>query len=267
MIGVAVGDIAGSRFEFSDCGTKDFELFNEECDFTDDTIMAVAVAEAIMNCGIKAPEEELHDAFIFSMRKYGKEYPHPTGGYGASFTRWLRIEDPKPYGSYGNGSAMRVAACGYAADSLSTAEKLARCSAEVTHNHPEGIKGAVCVAACIYLAKTGSSKEQIKSVVENRFYPLKENVEEIRKHYSFNESCQGTVPQAIQAFLESKNFEDAIRNAVYLGGDSDTLGAITGGIAEAYYGVPENIKKKARSYLTKDMLEVIDKFEKEYRKI
>ena len=264
MIGVAAGDIAGSRYEFSACGTKDFELFNKECGFTDDTIMAVAVAEAILNCGIKAPEEELRKAYISSMRKYGKEYPCPKGGYGAGFSVWLKSEDPEPYGSYGNGSAMRAAACGYAADSLSNAEKLARCSAEVTHNHPEGIKGAVCVAACIYLAKTGKSKEQIKAVVEKDFYRLKESVEEIRKHYSFNESCQGTVPQAIQAFLESKNFEDAIRNAVYLGGDSDTLGAITGGIAEAYYGVPENIKREARSYLTEDLLKVIDKFEKKY---
>jgi len=241
MLGAIIGDIVGSVYEWNNIKTKDFPFFNQRGFFTDDTIMTIAVAEAILDGGTP-------DNFADALKKYGKLYPE--ADYGSGFSRWLFSDTREPYNSWGNGSAMRVAPCGWFAGSLEEAESLAETSAAVTHNHPEGIKGAQATAAAIYLARTGNGKIEIKKYVETRYgYDLNRQLDMIRPTYAFNESCQETVPEAITAFLESTSFEDAIRNAISLGGDSDTLAAITGGIAEAYYGVPQNMKEKALSYL------------------
>lgn len=232
MKGAIIGDIVGSRYEFNNIKTKKFPLFSEVCSFTDDTVMTVAVARALMTGG-KEPVA-FADALIGEMRELGRAYP--LAGYGSRFSAWLDMEVPRPYYSYGNGSAMRVSPCGFFADALEEALALAEVSAIVTHNHPEGIKGAKATAAAIFLARKGADKETIGEYICEHYYDLTESLDEIRPKYSFNESCQETVPQAIQAFLESTDFEDALRNAISLGGDSDTLAAITGGIAWAYYG-------------------------------
>lgn len=256
MIGAIVGDIVGSVYEWHNIKTKDFPLFRDDCFFTDDTVMTCAVAEALMNGGEK-------DDFIDAMKKFGRMYPN--AGYGGRFGAWLNGDSREPYNSWGNGSAMRVSPVGFFVepswDVTSTAcsvSTYAKRSAEVTHNHPEGIKGAQAVADSImfmrYWKQGGSDisarKDELRQFISEKYgYDLSKTLDEIRPTYSFNESCQDTVPQAITAFLESTGFEDAIRNAISLGGDSDTLAAITGGIAEAAYGVPEWIKKKAWSYL------------------
>ncbi|MDR2561505.1 MAG: ADP-ribosylglycohydrolase family protein [Holophagales bacterium] len=252
MIGAIIGDIVGSRFEFKNIKHKKFALFSDDCSFTDDTIMTLAVADALLNGGST-------DNFIDSMKKFGKLYPNPTGGYGPKFGSWLLSDDRKPYNSFGNGSAMRVSPCAWFAKSLEEAEELAEISAAVTHNHPEGIKGAKATAAAIYLARTRCGKPEIKEYVEKNYgYDLCRTLDEIRPGYTFNETCQETVPEAIIAFLESGNFDDAIRNAVSLGGDSDTLAAITGSIAEAYYGISGEMFKEATDYLCDDLLSVIN---------
>jgi len=230
MIGAIIGDIVGSVYEWNNIKTKEFPFFSERCFFTDDTVMTIAVAEALLNGGKP-------DDFIDAMKKFGRLYPK--AGYGGRFISWLLGDDREPYNSWGNGSAMRVAPCAWYANSIDEAEDLAMRSAEVTHNHPEGIKGAQATASAIYLARTDASKPEIKDYIENKFgYNLSRTIDEIRPVYKFNESCQETVPEAIIAFLESHGFEDAIRNAISLGGDSDTLAAITGSIAEAAYGIP-----------------------------
>ena len=230
MLGAIIGDIVGSVYEWNNIKTKDFPLFRKECFFTDDTIMTIAVADALLNGGTT-------DDFIDSMKKFGALYPD--AGYGGGFRKWLFSDNREPYNSWGNGSAMRVAPCGWFANSLEEAESLAEKSAAVTHNHPEGIKGAQATAAAIYLARTGTKKDKIREYVESKYsYDLSRTLDEIRPIYRFNETCQETVPEAIIAFLESHGFEDAIRNAISIGGDSDTLAAITGSIAEAAYGIP-----------------------------
>ena len=234
MYGAIIGDTVGSVYEFDNVKTKDFPLFSEYSSFTDDSVMTVAVAAALLRW--KKDGADLHSAMVEEMKEFGRLYPHPKGAYGGRFSQWLRSDDPRPYNSLGNGSAMRVSPCGLMAESLEEALELARVSAEVTHNHPEGIKGAQATAAAVYLARTGSSIPEIRAYISGNFYPLDRTLEEIRPDYGFNETCQGTVPEAITAFLESCSFEDAIRNAISLGGDSDTIGAITGAIAWAYYG-------------------------------
>lgn len=249
MIGAIIGDIVGSVYEWNNIKTKEFPLFRENCFFTDDTVMTVAVAEGLMNGSQR-------DDFIDAIKKYGRMYPD--AGYGGRFGAWLFSDSRKPYRSWGNGSAMRTAAVGWWLNSLEETRKMAALAASVTHDHPEGIKGAESAAAAIFLARTGHSKEEIKEYVEREFgYDLSRTLDEIRPSYRFNESCQETVPQAITAFLESTDFEDAIRNAISLGGDSDTLAAITGGIAEAAYGVPEWIKDKAWEYLDEPLRDVL----------
>ncbi len=235
LMGAVIGDVAGSRYEFDNIRSKDFRILEGDCEYTDDSIMTLAVAEALMES--RTSGKAFKDCVKAAMQRYGRAYPSPRGGYGGRFSAWLRAEDPTPYHSCGNGSAMRVSACGYAAESLEEALKLAAESAEVTHDHPEGVKGAQAVAAAIYLAGTGMrDKAAIRSYISERFYPLDGlQLDKIRESYRFSEICQDTVPQAIVAFLESKNYEDAIRNAISLGGDSDTLAAITGSIAWAYY--------------------------------
>ena len=249
MLGAIIGDIVGSVYEWNNIKTKDFPLFGEKCFFTDDTVMTIAVAEALL----KGATE---DDFVDSMKKFGRMYP--SAGYGARFKGWLNSEERQPYNSYGNGSAMRVAPCGWFADSLDEAESLAERSASVTHNHPEGIKGAQATAAAIYQARKGVEKDLIKEYIEKKYgYNLSRSLDDIRPGYRFDVSCQGTVPEATIAFLESNNFEDAIRNAISLGGDSDTLTAITGSIAEAYYGIPNAITTQTYQYLDDTLTAVL----------
>ena len=255
MLGAITGDIIGSIYEANNIKTKKFDLFTDKNRFTDDTVMTFAVAEALMNGGG-------HENFIRFMKRYGLLYPR--AGYGPTFVRWLASDTTEPYNSCGNGSAMRVSSCGWIAnldipieEGLKLTEDLAKKSAEVTHNHPEGIKGAQATAASIFFMRHGKSKnaikeykEKLKDYIKDRFeYDLDFTIDEIRPIYRFDVSCQGSVPPAIVSFLESENFEDAIRNAISIGGDSDTIGAITGSVAEAAYGIPEDIKEKAMSYL------------------
>lgn len=260
MYGGVLGDIIGSPFEF-DRGdkTKDFKLFSRRSHFTDDSVMTLAVCEALLKVGQDATVKEIEDAVITSMQSWGRRYPHE--GYGGYFRRWLTARHPEPYNSFGNGSAMRVSAAGWLYDSLEKTRVVAKATANITHNHPEGIKGAEATASAIFMARNGSSKEEIKKYIENEFhYDLNRTLDEIRPSYHMDETCQKTVPEAIIAFLEAKDFEDAIRNAVSLGGDTDTLGAITGSIAEAYYGIPEWLMTECRKRINKDMRVVLDDF-------
>jgi len=253
MLGAIIGDIVGSIYEWHNIKTKKFPLFGQNCEFTDDSIMTIAVAEGLMVGGKP-------DDFIDAMKRIGRMYP--SADYGGHFRRWLFSDDRKPYGSWGNGSAMRVSSVGWMFDSLEATESAAEVCAAVTHNHPEGIKGAQATASAIFLARNGKSKDEIRVYIESKYdYDLKRALDEIRSTYKFDESCQGTVPEAIIAFLESSGFEDAIRNAISLGGDSDTLAAITGSIAEAAYGVPEKIKAKARSLLDEPLLAVLNRWQ------
>lgn len=245
MLGAIIGDIVGSIYERNPIKTKNFEFWGAGCTFTDDTVMTLAVADAILEH--LREKEEFKETLVKKMQAFGRKYPF--AGYGKSFANWIYSECPEPYNSFGNGSAMRVSACAWLFGDLQSVIQCARQSAEVTHNHPEGIKGAEAVAAAVFLAKNKHSKEEIKKYIEDNYYPLNMKLNEIRQIYHFDVTCQGTVPQAIIAFLESESFEDAIRNAVSLGGDSDTLAAITGSIAEAYYGIPKDIQEKAMGYL------------------
>lgn len=260
MYGAILGDIIGSPFEF-DRGdkTKDFKLFSRRSHYTDDSVMTLAVCEALLKVGQDATVKEIEDAVISSMQSWGRRYPH--AGYGGYFRRWLTACHPEPYNSFGNGSAMRVSAAGWLYDSLEKTRTVAKATANVTHNHPEGIKGAEATASAIFMARNGSSKEEIKKCIENEFhYDLNRTLDEIRPSYHMDETCQKTVPEAIIAFLEAKDFEDAIRNAVSLGGDTDTLGAITGSIAEAYYRIPEWLMTECRKRINRDMRVVLDDF-------
>lgn len=260
MYGAILGDIIGSPFEF-DRGdkTKDFKLFSRRSHFTDDSVMTLAVCEALLKVGQDATVKEIEDAVITSMQSWGRRYPHE--GYGGYFRRWLTARHPQPYNSFGNGSAMRVSAAGWLYDSLEKTRVVAKATANVTHNHPEGIKGAEATASAIFMARNGSSKEEIKKYIENEFhYDLNRTLDEIRPNFHMDETCQKTVPEAIIAFLEARDFEDAIRNAVSLGGDTDTLGAITGSIAEAYFGISETLISECRNRINKDMRDVVDAF-------
>ena len=262
MYGAILGDIIGSPFEF-DRGdkTKEFDLFSKGCDFTDDSVMTIAVGEALLAVGPEATVKEIEEAVVTNMQDWGKRYPY--AGYGGRFRYWLRERNPKPYGSYGNGSAMRVSAVGWLYDSLERTREVARATANVTHNHPEGIKGAEATASAIYMARNESSKEEIKEYIEREFhYNLDRTLDEIRPGYHMDETCQRTVPEAIIAFLESKDFEDAIRNAVSLGGDTDTLGAITGSIAEAFYGISDVLIAECRSRIDEGLMtDILDEFD------
>ena len=262
MYGAILGDIIGSPFEF-DRGdkTKEFDLFTKGCDFTDDSVMTIAVGEALLAVGPEATVKEIEEAVVTNMQDWGKRYPY--AGYGGRFRYWLRESNPKPYGSYGNGSAMRVSAAGWLYDSLERTREVARATANVTHNHPEGIKGAEATASAIYMARNGSFKEEIKEYIEREFhYNLNRTLDEIRPGYHMDETCQKTVPEAIIAFLESKDFEAAIRNAVSLGGDTDTLGAITGSIAEAFYGIPAVLLAECRNRIDDGLMtDVLDEFD------
>ena len=250
MLGAIIGDIVGSRYEFANIHTTDFELFTPYNNFTDDTICTIAVADALLK------GKPFKDSLLYWCRKY----PSPMGAYGARFAQWVHSANPQPYHSFGNGSAMRVAPCGWLG-SLDEVLEAAQKSAACTHDHPEGIKGAQCVAHAIALARFGSSKEEIRQIATQTYgYDLSNSCEALRGSYSFDETCQGTVPQAFICFLESHDFESALRLAGSIGGDSDTLAAITGGIAEAYYGIPADIEAQALTYLPKEFREVVREF-------
>ena len=249
MTGAITGDIIGSRFEFNNHLSTDFELFTSECNFTDDTVCTIAVADALVK-GVS-----FRDSLLYWCQRY------PNRGYGGSFAAWLQSKNPQPYNSFGNGSAMRVSPCAWWSHNRKDVLKLAEQSAECTHNHPEGIKGAVCIADCIFHARIkGVSKGKIKAIAQEYGYDLDFTCDEIRQTNTFNETCQVTVPQAIVCFLESSDFESAIRLAVSIGGDSDTIAAITGSIAEAFYGIPEQMKIQALRYLPDEFVKVINDF-------
>lgn len=268
MLGAIIGDVVGSVYEWNNIKTKDFDLFKPNCFFTDDTVMTIAVAKALIVTREKQSKSlkkvSFKEELIQQMQAFGRRYPK--ADYGGMFAKWLVSDNPQPYNSFGNGSAMRVSPCGYIAVELDEALELAKASAEVTHNHPEGIKGAQATASAIFLARYGKSKEKIREYIEENFYTLDRTIDEIRPNYRFDETCQGTVPQAIQAFLESTDFEDAIRNAISLGGDSDTLAAITGSIAWAYYrkfGEPispdlQKIQETVYTYLPQEFIDIYE---------
>jgi ADP-ribosylglycohydrolase len=262
MLGAIAGDIIGSAYEGWPTKEYSFDLFQPRYTFTDDTVMTVAVADAIMN----------HRGYAESMRYWGRRYP--TRGYGLKFGMWLTDPRMKAYGSYGNGSAMRVSPVGWAFDTLEEVEAEAKKSAEVSHDHPEGIKGAQAVAVAVFMARKGSSRKEIRQFIAGRYgyadrskykFPVDMSVEDIRKDYFRDETCQLTVPPAIAAFAESTDYEDAVRKAVSLGGDSDTLGCITGSIAEAFYKkIPEDIEGEVRKRLDREILGVVERFGEGY---
>ena len=242
--GAILGDYIGSRFEYTENKSKDFELFHYNCSYTDDSIMTCAIWEACERIKKEGYEvyEQVEQYFTEAMQKWGRRYPYPKGGYGTSFGYWIFNDNPQPYNSFGNGSAMRVSAVGWLFDTLEEVEKFAEWSAKPTHSHPEGKKGAKVTAGCIFLARTGHSKKEIKTYIE-QYYKL-QPCDKVRPTYQFDVTCMGTLPVALEAFLESTSFEDAIRIAISMGGDADTIGAITGSIAEAFYGLPEEFQKK-----------------------
>ena len=259
MYGAILGDMVGCPFEF-DRGkkTKNFPLFSSSSEYTDDSIMTLAVAEAFLQSGSTDTDKQVKARLVERLQYWGNLYPY--AGYGCRFMDWLSARDPKPYNSFGNGSAMRVSAVGWLFDDLSTTLHMAQLSAEVTHNHPEGVKGAQATAAAIFLSRIGHSKEEIKAYIESTFgYDLSHTCDEIRPKYRHVESCQETVPEAITAFLEGESFEDVIRTAVSLGGDCDTLTCIAGSIAEGFYDVPEELKQECRDRLSEDLLEVLSR--------
>lgn len=245
IFGAIVGDIVGSRFEFDNIKSKDFELFHEACDFTDDSVMTLAVANALLKA--KSDFSDLSAQTIESMQSFGRSF---TGrGYGGHFKLWIYEKNPKPYHSFGNGAAMRVSPVAYVAKTLEQVKALSRAVTEATHNHPEGLKGAEAVALAIFMLRNKASIEEVKNYICKNYYDIHFSLDEIRATYQFNETCQETVPQAFQALFEAKNFEDAIRNAVSIGGDSDTLAAIAASMAQEAFGIPDDILKKAESYL------------------
>ncbi len=262
MLGAIIGDVIGSVYEFSSEKTKDFMLFAPGCRPTDDSIMTIAVGLACLDTDC-SDEDGFKNAVIDRMHELGKKYPN--AGYGGKFYSWIMHGFTQPYNSYGNGSAMRVSSVAWVAKTLEEAETFAKWSAEVTHNHPEGIKGAQAVAAAIFLARDGKSKDEIRAYIEDKYYNLDFTIDEIRPSYSFDVTCQGSVPQAIKCFLESEDFEDAIRNAVSLGGDGDTQAAIAGSIAEAFYGIPEELSEKIMEYLDDELQKNLINFRNQYQ--
>lgn len=254
MLGSIAGDIIGSVYEHHTIKTTEFPLFQDACIYTDDTVLTIATASSLLN----------DTPYAMSYKDFGRRYPGR--GYGDNFQTWLLSDTMDPYNSWGNGSAMRVGPIGFAFDTAEKVLEEAKKSAETTHNHPEGIKGAQATALSIFLARTGHDKDTIKTEISNQFdYDLNRTIDQIRPSYCFNESCQGTVPEAIIAFLESQTFEQAIRLAVSLGGDSDTLACITGGIAEAYYKtIPDSIIVETKKKLPREFVEIMDNFIKQY---
>lgn len=263
MYGAILGDMVGAPYEFDHGNkSKDFELWNSRCQFTDDSVMSIAVADALINAGLDGTEDEVKKAVVDAMQDWGHRYPH--AGYGGRFAGWLHSSDPQPYNSWGNGSAMRVSSVGWLYDSIERTREVARWTAEVTHNHPEGVKGAEATASAIFMARNGATKDEIREYIICEFgYDLSRSCDEIRPTYHHVESCQQTVPEAITAFMEGEDFEDVIRTAVSLGGDCDTLTCIAGGIAEAFYGIPLVMEAEVKSRLDENMLQVLDAFDEQ----
>ncbi|MEN8120828.1 MAG: ADP-ribosylglycohydrolase family protein [Bacteroidota bacterium] len=256
MLGAIIGDLIGSRFEGQNSKSTEFDLFTDKSAFTDDSVLTVATADCILN----------QKGYTKVYQEYGKKYPN--AGYGGTFYKWIFSDNPKPYNSWGNGSAMRVSPVAYAFNDLETVLEEAQKSAEVTHNHPEGIKGAQAVASAVFLARTGKNKAEIKDYIQAKFgYDLERTLDEIRPVYRFDVSCQGSVPEAIIAFIESADFESAIRLSISLGGDSDTIAAMAGSIAEAFYKeIPEKMISETKKRLPDEFLEIIKRFiERFYR--
>lgn len=260
MLGAVIGDIVGSRFEWNNHKSKNFDLFTSDCSPTDDSVMSLAVAKALL--ASQEDWSQLSKNTVQYMQEVGRHYTDC--GYGGHFFYWIFSEDPQSYGSYGNGAAMRISAVGFAADSIEQAKSLSQAVTAVTHNHPEGIKGAEATAVAIFLARNGASMDEIRDHIDKNYYPMDFTLDDIREDYTFDVTCQGSVPQALEAFFESENFEDAIRNAISIGGDSDTIAAICGGIAEAYYGIPEDIRQEALTFLDDRLLEIVVDFENTY---
>ncbi len=261
MLGAIVGDIVGSVYEWHNIKVKDFPLFTTGCSPTDDFIMTLAVAKAL----IESKNDGYHslsDNVVKYMQEIGRK--HFNCGFGGKFRQWIKSNDPQPYGSFGNGSAMRVSPMAYVAETMEECIRLADAVTIVTHDHPEGIKGGRAAAIATWLALHGSSKEDIRQEIEEHYYPLDFTIDGIRPTYTFDVTCQGSVPQAIEAFMESSDFEDAIRTAISIGGDSDTIAAITGAIAGACYGIPDEIATKAYEYLSTDIRMILDEFESQY---
>ena len=254
MLGAIIGDIVGSIYEFCNTKSTNFQMFTSFSSYTDDTVMTLAVAKWLM-------EDDAHTLhyLIFCMQELGNRYPG--AGYGGNFSAWLREDDPQPYNSWGNGAGMRVSPVGLYAKTLNEALALAAITASVSHNHPEGVKGAQAIATSMFLCKQGGSKQEIKEYIERTFdYNLNRTIAEIRPSYEFDVSCQGSVPEAIIAFLEGNSFEEVIRLAISLGGDSDTIGAMAGAIAACMYPIPEEIAERCNRILTEDLREIQDKF-------
>ena len=260
MIGAIIGDIAGSRFEWNNHRSKDFELLTPKCFATDDSIMTLAVGKAIL--AARPDYEDLPAKAVAAMQELGRAYPR--AGYGRGFRAWLQSDHPEPYNSFGNGSAMRVSPAGFAARTEEEAQKLSLAVTAVTHNHPEGIKGAEAVAVLIYHARQGMAMKELHELAQDRYYPLDFTLDEIRPTYEFSSVCQGSVPQALVAFFSSTGFEDAIRNAVSIGGDSDTIAAIAGSIAEAHYGIPADLREAAMQRLDAPLQQIVTEFESVY---
>lgn len=260
MLGAIVGDIVGSRFEWHNIKTKEFELFHYKCRPTDDSIMSLALAKAILDS--KADYSDLGELAVDNMQSLGRKYPNC--GYGGHFKKWVFTMDPEPYHSFGNGSAMRVSAAGFAAKSLEEAKVLSQKITEVTHDHPEGVKGAEAVVVAIYMAKTGSTLQEIRDVIDQDYYPMDFTLDAIRPTYEFDVTCQGSVPQALMAFFESTGFEDAIRNAISIGGDSDTIACMAGAVAAAFFGIPKDIREAAQPFLEGEVKRVYQAFIQRY---
>jgi len=261
MLGAIVGDIIGSRFTWRSHKSKKFEWFSDSCRVSDNTVLMLAIAAALMNCN--GNFSQLGAEAAKSLREWAKAYPK--AGYGNLFRNWVNSDSPKPYCSFGTGAAMRVLPCGYVAASQSEARELARAVTEITHNHPEGLKGAMAVAECVHMAWNGRTLSEIRQRVRQCYYRLNFTLDELRPIYRFTETCQETVPVALEAFFESTGYEDALRNAVSMGGDSDTIATIAGGIASAYYGgVPYDLKHRALELLDGRMLAVLSEFTEFY---
>lgn len=263
MLGAIIGDTVGSRFEWHNHRSKDFDFLTYKCEPTDDSIMTLAIAKAILKS--EGDVNKLPDLAVRYMQKLGRLYPDT--GYGGAFRKWIRSNNPKPYGSFGNGAAMRVSPVGFAAGSMNEAKAMSKAVTKVTHNHPEGLKGAEATTVAIFMALHGKSMLEIRDYIDKNYYPMNFTLDGIRDSYQFNETCQDTVPQAMMAFFESTGFEDAIRNAISIGGDSDTIAAITGGIAEAYYGIPSEIRKHELTFLDERLLAILVEFENKYKPI
>ena len=257
MLGAIIGDVVGSRFEFHNRLSKDFAFFHPDCRFTDDTVMTCAVAQALMDS--REDFSDLAEKTVSAMQRIGRQYPNC--GYGARFIHWMFTDDPQPYNSFGNGSAMRISPVGFAARDAEEAKLLSAAVTAVSHNHPEGMKGAEATAVAIVLARQGRTKEEIREVMEE-YYDLGTTVEEYRDRWQGHgkEICQVSLPQALACFFEGDSYEDVIRNCISIGGDSDTIAAIAGGIAEAYYGVPEEFSSQVRAYMDKGLLRIVDDF-------